>query len=67
MKHVRVNNANIEPVFFAYPDNEKLDVIIKKYTANKPVYEDVYKRQHSRSDGNRIYVFLWFEHLKRKE
>lgn len=28
MKHVRVNNANIEPVFFAYPDNEKLDVII---------------------------------------
>ena len=24
MKHVRVNNANIEPVFFAYPDNEKL-------------------------------------------
>ena len=22
MKHVRVNNANIEPVFFAYPDNE---------------------------------------------
>ena len=39
MKHVRVNNANIEPVFFAYPDNEKLDVIIKKYTANKPVYD----------------------------
>lgn len=33
------DNANIEPVFFAYPDNEKLDVIIKKYTANKPVYE----------------------------
>lgn len=24
MKHVRVNNANIEPVFFAYPDNAKL-------------------------------------------
>ena len=39
MKHVRVNNANIEPVFFAYPDNEKLDVIIKKYTANKPIYD----------------------------
>ena len=39
MKHVRVNNANIEPVFFAYPDNEKLDVIIKKYTASKPVYD----------------------------
>ena len=28
MKHVRVNNANIEPVFFAYPDNKDLDKII---------------------------------------
>ena len=27
MKHVRVNNANIEPVFFAYPDNAELDQI----------------------------------------
>ena len=25
MKHVRVNDANIEPVFFAFPDNEQLD------------------------------------------
>ena len=39
MKHVRVNNANIEPVFFAYPDNDELDAIVKKYTANKPVNE----------------------------
>ena len=39
MKHVRVNNANIEPVFFAYPGNDKLDAIIKKYTAEKPVYD----------------------------
>ncbi|KAA6338029.1 hypothetical protein EZS27_013934 [termite gut metagenome] len=39
MKHVRVNNANIEPVFFAYPDNAALDVIVKKYTANQPVYD----------------------------
>ena len=39
MKHVRVNNANIEPVFFAYHDNERLDAIIKKYTAEKPVYD----------------------------
>ena len=29
MKHVRVNNANIEPVFFAYPDNAKLDTLPK--------------------------------------
>lgn len=41
MKHVRVNNANIEPVFFAYPDNEQLDTIIRKYTAEKPVYDFV--------------------------
>lgn len=39
MKHVRVNNANIEPVFFAYPDNTVLDAIIRKYTAQKPVYD----------------------------
>ena len=36
MKHVRVNNANIEPVFFAYPDNAELDAIVKKYTSQKP-------------------------------
>ena len=39
MKHVRVNNANIEPVFFAYPDNEQLDAIVAKYAANQPVYD----------------------------
>ena len=39
MKHVRVNNANIEPVFFAYPDNATLDAIIAHYTAGKPVYD----------------------------
>lgn len=36
MKHVRVNNANIEPVFFAYPDNAELDAIVAKYTAREP-------------------------------
>lgn len=41
MKHVRVNNANIEPVFFAYPDNAELDAIVKKYTANAPEYDFV--------------------------
>lgn len=39
MKHVRVNNANIEPVFFAYPDNVELDAIVAKYTARKPEYD----------------------------
>ena len=41
MKHVRVNDANIEPVFFAYPDNAVLDAIVAKYTAKKPVYDFV--------------------------
>ncbi len=41
MKHVRVNNANVEPVFFAYPDDALLDKIVRKYTAEKPVYDFV--------------------------
>jgi len=41
MKHVRVNDANIEPVFFAYPDNAVLDAIIKKYAATEPEYDFV--------------------------
>ena len=39
MKHVRVNNAIIEPVFFAYPDNEILDSIISKYIVTTPEYD----------------------------
>ena len=46
MKHVRVNNANIEPVFFAYPDNAELDAIVTKYTAREPEYDFV-----ARQDG----------------
>ena len=41
MKHVRVNNANIEPVFFAYPDREDLDALVRKYAAQPPVYHFV--------------------------
>ena len=39
MKHVRVNNANIEPVFFAYPDNKDVDAIVAKYTTGTPEYD----------------------------
>jgi uncharacterized protein (DUF1015 family) len=39
MKHVRVNNANIEPVFFAYPDDKVLDNIVSKYTKKEPIYD----------------------------
>lgn len=41
MKHVRVNNANIEPVFFAFPDNAVLQDIITKVTAGTPEYDFV--------------------------
>lgn len=41
MKHVRCNNANIEPVFFAFPDNEELEAIIRRVTAGKPEYDFV--------------------------
>lgn len=39
MKHVRVNNANIEPVFFAYPDDKELDMLVAKYTSRQPEYD----------------------------
>lgn len=39
MKHVRINNANIEPVFFAFPDNAELADIISTVTAVKPEYD----------------------------
>lgn len=39
MKHVRATNANMEPVFFAYPDNEVLDKLINRYAATEPEYD----------------------------
>ena len=39
MRHVKSTNANMEPVFLAYPDNETLDVIQKKYQDTEPEYD----------------------------
>ena len=39
MKHVRICNANVEPVFFAYPDNQVLDTLLARYAATKPEYD----------------------------
>ena len=39
MRHVRVNNANIEPVFFAYPHRSDLDAIIARVTSQAPEYD----------------------------
>ena len=41
MKHVRVLNANMEPVFFAYPHRDDLDAIIAKVCAGVPEYDFV--------------------------
>ena len=41
MKHVRVLNANMEPVFFAYPHRDDLDGIIARVCAGKPEYDFV--------------------------
>lgn len=38
MKHVRITNANIEPVFLAFRHNDVLAELIKKYEAQEPVY-----------------------------
>ena len=63
MKHVRVNDANIEPVFFAYPDNKVLDELINKYVKNNaPEYDfiapiDGFGHQFwVISDANDIYI-----------
>ena len=39
MKHVRVCNANIEPAFFAYPDNKTLNDLLNHYATMKPEYD----------------------------
>ena len=39
MKHVRVCNANMEPVFFAYPDDKLLDDLLKRYASTTPEYD----------------------------
>lgn len=41
MKHVRVCNANVEPVFFAYPDDEALTQLMQKYARTTPEYDFV--------------------------
>ncbi len=40
MIHIRINNANIEPVFFTYPAHPEIDNIVEEYVkTNKPVYD----------------------------
>ncbi len=41
MKHVRVNDANLEPVFLAYPDDAELDSLVARISAGEPEYDFV--------------------------
>lgn len=42
MIHVRIQNANVEPVFFAYPAVKEMDLIVESVVKNnKPVYDFV--------------------------
>lgn len=40
MKHVLNQRANLEPVFFAYPDNQEIDRIVADYVKNNPAEYD---------------------------
>lgn len=41
MKHVRVLNANMEPVFFAYPHRDDLDALVARACTGTPEYDFV--------------------------
>lgn len=53
MKHVRVTQANMEPVFFAYPDCTEIDTLVCRYTRRAPEYDFVAK-----PDGFRHQLWL---------
>lgn len=40
MIHVRIQNANVEPVFFAYPDNAQINAIVERTIKTKPAEYD---------------------------
>ncbi|HPB89539.1 MAG TPA: DUF1015 domain-containing protein [Bacteroidales bacterium] len=41
MIHVRIQNANVEPVFFTYPDNKEINALVSRYAAGEPEYDFV--------------------------
>ena len=41
MKHVRAQSANLEPVFFAYPEREDMNAIVSRIIAEAPKYDFV--------------------------
>ena len=63
MKHVRVNNANIEPVFFAYPAHSELDAIVADVVKNQKAEYD-FVAQHD-GFGHHFWVIDKLETIKR--
>lgn len=53
MKHVRITNANVEPVFFAYPAVKRIDEIVANIVKEKPLYDFVAKED---GFGHRFWV-----------
>lgn len=41
MRHVRIHNANVEPVFFAYRHRDDLDAVVAQVTQGTPEYDFV--------------------------
>jgi uncharacterized protein (DUF1015 family) len=41
MKHVRITNANMEPVFFSYPAKSEIDKIVSEIVVTEPEYDFV--------------------------
>ena len=41
MKHVNAQSANLEPVFFAYPEREDMNAIVERVVTGKPEYDFV--------------------------
>ncbi len=53
MKHVRITNANVEPVFFAYPAVAEIDAIVSNITKKAPIYDFIAKEDNF---GHRFWV-----------
>ncbi len=53
MRHVRITNANVEPVFFAYPAIARIDEIVASITCKEPVYDFIAKEDNF---GHRFWV-----------
>lgn len=65
MVHVNITNANVEPVFFAYPDNKEINEIVDNIVkSEKPIYDFVAKED---GFGHKFWVINCQKTIKRIE